>query len=88
MTDFEKKLSLSLSNLKKVQRRVTALEETSQHSMSYLERAADNCWEYPNADDKYPELSEKMLKLETTQNDLSEVSEHLAIIIEKLSKIG
>ena len=52
MTDFEKKLSLSLSDLKKVQRRVTALEETSQHSMSYLERAADNCWEYPNADDK------------------------------------
>ena len=57
MTDFEKKLSLSLSDLKKVQRRVTALEETSQHSMSYLERAADNCWEYPNADDKYAELS-------------------------------
>lgn len=56
--------------------------------MSYLERAADNCWEYPNGDEKYADLSEKMLKLENTQNDLSEVSELLSNIIVKLSNIG
>ena len=88
MTDFEKMLSLSLSDLKKVQRRMTALEETSQQSMSFLEHAADNCWEYPNADDKYAELSEKTLKLENTQDILSEVSEQLSSIIDKLSNIG
>ena len=88
MTDFEKKISLSLSDLQKVKRRISALEDTCQHSMSYLERAADNCWEYPNADDKYAELSEKMLKLGNTQNILSEVSEQLSGIIEKLSSIG
>lgn len=88
MTDFEKKLSLSLCDLKKVQRRINAMEEISQHSMSYLERAADNCWEYPNGDEKYAELSEKMLKLENTLNNLSEVSELLSNIIDKLSNIG
>ena len=36
------------------------MEKISQHSMSYLERAADNCWEYPNGDEKYAELSENL----------------------------
>lgn len=63
------------------------MEEICQHSMSYLGCAADNCWEYPNGDENYAELSEKMSKLENTQNDLSEVSELLSNIIVKLSNI-
>ena len=88
MTNFEKKLSLSLCDLKKVQRRIIAMEEISQDSMSNLERAADICWEGPNGNEKYAELSEKMLKFENTQNDLSEVSDLLSNIIDKLSNIG
>lgn len=87
MTDFDKKLGLSLTDLKKVQRRMKAMEELSQRSMSCLERAADNCWEYPNADDKYADLSEKMLKLEEKQNILSESSELINKAVEMLSKI-
>lgn len=88
MDDFDKKLELSLNDLKRVQRRIQMMEATYDRSMSYMERAADNCWEYPGADEKYAELSEKMIKLEEKQNILSEASSFLTKVVENLSRLS
>ena len=87
MDELQKKIELSIRDLKRIQRRIHALEDISQRSMSWMERAADNCWEYPNADDKFAELEERMLKLEEKQNILSESSDLIIKLLENLSKI-
>lgn len=81
MEDIKKKVDLTLSDLKFIQHRIQAMEKINQSSMSYLERATDNCWEYPNADEKHAELSKKMMKLEEIHNILSESSELITKVI-------
>ena len=75
---------MSLADLGRIQRRLGKLQSQEEGHMSCLERAADNCWVYPGADDKYDQLSNEMIELETKLEILSGVKETIDNAIAKL----
>ena len=87
MTEFEKKYELSVTDLKRVKRRLSCMIDIADKSMSSMERAADRCWENANAEERYMELSDKMLKLERKQNLLDEISKDMEHLLEKFEEI-
>ena len=80
----DKMLNMSLVDLGRIQRRLGKLQSQEEGHMSGLERAADNCWEYPGADDKYDQLSNEMIELEKKLEILSGVKETIDNAIAKL----
>lgn len=80
----DKMLNMSLADLGRIQRRLGKLQSQEEEHMSGLERAADNCWEYPGADEKYEQLSNEMVELEKKLEILSGVKETIDNAIAKL----
>lgn len=80
----DKILNMSMAELGRIQRRLGKLQSQKEGHMSGLERAADNCWEYPGADEKYEQLSNEMVELEKKLEILSEVKENIDNTIAKL----
>ena len=87
MDNFEKKLDLSLRDLKRIRHRLQAMGDDFQRYMSFLERSADECWAYPDADEKYDSLSKAMVKVEEKQIIISESLELITEIEDNLSKM-
>lgn len=80
----DKILNMSLADLGRIQRRLGKLQSQEERHMIGLERAADNCWEYPGADEKYEQLSNEMVELEKKLEILSGVKETIDNAIAKL----
>ncbi|SHN00372.1 hypothetical protein SAMN04488494_3148 [Xylanibacter ruminicola] len=80
----DKILNMSLADLGRIQRRLGKLQSQEEGHMIGLERAADNCWEYPGADEKYEQLSNEMVELEKKLEILSGVKETIDNAIAKL----
>ena len=80
----DKMLNMSLADLGRIQRRLGKLQSQEEGHMIGLERAADNCWEYPGADEKYEQLSNEMIELEKKLEILSGVKETIDNAIGKL----
>lgn len=80
----DKMLNMSLADLGRIQRRLGKLQSQEERHMIGLERAADNCWEYPGADEKYEQLSNEMVELEKKLEILSGVKETIDNAIAKL----
>lgn len=46
-------ITLSQTDLAKIQRRINKLQASVAKHKEFLERSSDCCWDYPNADEKY-----------------------------------
>ncbi len=82
-----KLINLSISELGRIERRVRKLIAQGNGRMSGLERAADNCWEYPGADEAYENYSNEMVELEGVLNRLEEAKENIERTIAILNKL-
>ena len=66
--------------MENLQSSISAIIEGRNEFLSRLEKDADNCWQYPNADDKFQELETKMI---FTEQEIS-LFELLKMDVEKL----
>ena len=87
MDNLEKDIDLSLDELKRTQRRLEKIITRKENALSFLERASDNCWENPNADEKYEYYLNKMGVVEESIDKLTEMKENLEKIIIQLKSL-
>lgn len=67
-------IELTKSDLQKIEKRVKRELANLDRQISFLERSADNAWEYPNSEENNEKHLDKLAQLEKQKELLDELS--------------
>ena len=67
-------IELTESDLQKIEKRIKRELANLDRHISFLERSADNAWEYPNAEENNEKYLDKLSQVEKQKELLDELS--------------
>ena len=82
-----KNVQLTINDLAKASRRIGRLIEAEERFNAFLCRSSDDCWSYPNADEKYEMYLNKMNLSDERITTLEEAQEAVQSALSKLEPL-
>ena len=83
----QKLIALSQADLAKIQRRIEKLQSSAIRHKEFLERSSDNCWDYPDADEKYEHYMDLIEIAERREELLENIYENISQVVDDLTKL-
>lgn len=80
-------ISLSKTELLRIQKRINKLKGSEKISIEQLERRADDCWAYPNADEKYEQCWDAIGRAEEKISLCESIIESIGIVLNEFEKL-
>lgn len=81
------RLHLAITELNKTIKRIERLIQVEQRTNDFLCRSSDNCWEYPNAEEKYEKYLDSISLSDDRMAKLERAKEGVANALKELSSL-
>ncbi len=81
------RLHLAIAELNKTKKRIERLILVEQRTNDFLCRSSDNCWEYPNAEEKYEKYLDSISLSDDRMVKLERAKEGVANALKELSSL-